>query len=118
LVAEEVGDDIGDAVRCTGLVHLGQHGVDRDVTLTEFECEGAGERLCDRYAGRSNAVGPEGGVRGRARERETLDRKLDRMRDGESAVLVLRGAAGIGKTALMHYCLPSLRMSSRADRWR
>ena len=42
--------------------------------------------------------------RGRARERQALDGLLDRVRDGESAVLVIRGEAGIGKTALMHYC--------------
>src|SRR5690349_5198537 len=42
--------------------------------------------------------------RGRARERQALDNLLDRVRGGESAVLVLRGAAGIGKTALMRYC--------------
>jgi DNA-binding CsgD family transcriptional regulator/tetratricopeptide (TPR) repeat protein len=42
--------------------------------------------------------------RGRARERETLDGILDRIREGESAVLVLRGEAGIGKTTLMRYC--------------
>src|SRR6201988_1636810 len=42
--------------------------------------------------------------RGRAREREALDDLLGRVRGGESAVLVLRGEAGIGKTALMHYC--------------
>jgi DNA-binding CsgD family transcriptional regulator len=42
--------------------------------------------------------------RGRDREREALDRLLDRVRGGESAVLVIRGEAGIGKTALMHYC--------------
>src|SRR6201997_2622409 len=42
--------------------------------------------------------------RGRARERRTLDGLLDRVRGGESAVLVIRGEAGIGKTALMRYC--------------
>jgi predicted ATPase len=40
----------------------------------------------------------------RARERQALDGLLDRVRGGESAVLVIRGEAGIGKTALMHYC--------------
>jgi DNA-binding CsgD family transcriptional regulator len=42
--------------------------------------------------------------RGRARERGVLDGMLDRVREGESAVLVMRGEAGIGKTALMQYC--------------
>src|SRR6201995_1236847 len=42
--------------------------------------------------------------RGRARERQALDGLLGRVRDGESAVLVIRGEAGIGKTALMRYC--------------
>jgi len=42
--------------------------------------------------------------RGRARERQALDRLLERVRGGESAVLVIRGEAGIGKTELMRYC--------------
>ena len=42
--------------------------------------------------------------RGRARERKALDGLLDHVRAGESAVLVIRGEAGIGKTALMRYC--------------
>src|SRR5690348_11892452 len=42
--------------------------------------------------------------RGRTRERQALDGLLDRVRGGESAVLVIRGEAGIGKTALMRYC--------------
>ena len=42
--------------------------------------------------------------RGRARERQVLDSLLDRVRRGESATLVIRGEAGIGKTALMRYC--------------
>jgi DNA-binding CsgD family transcriptional regulator len=33
-----------------------------------------------------------------------LDDLLDRIRGGESAVLVIRGEAGVGKTALMRYC--------------
>jgi len=42
--------------------------------------------------------------RGRARERKALDDLLGRVRDGESALLVILGEAGIGKTALMRYC--------------
>ena len=42
--------------------------------------------------------------RGRSRERRELDRLLDGVRGGESAALVIRGEAGIGKTALLHYC--------------
>ena len=41
------------------------------------------------------------GFLGRASERATLDRLLSRVRDGQSAALVIRGEAGIGKTALM-----------------
>ena len=41
---------------------------------------------------------------GRARERATLDGLLDRVRGGASAALVIRGEAGIGKTALLRYC--------------
>ena len=37
-------------------------------------------------------------------ERRELDRALEEVRGGHSAVLVVRGEAGIGKTALMHYC--------------
>src|SRR5512132_2359433 len=41
---------------------------------------------------------------GRAVEREALDRLLENVRGGQSAVLVIRGEAGIGKTALLQYC--------------
>jgi DNA-binding CsgD family transcriptional regulator/tetratricopeptide (TPR) repeat protein len=43
------------------------------------------------------------GLRGRGRERTALDRLLDEVRAGQSRVLILRGEAGIGKTALLDY---------------
>jgi predicted ATPase len=41
---------------------------------------------------------------GRAEERALLDRLLGNVRGGQSAVLVIHGEAGAGKTALLHYC--------------
>jgi DNA-binding CsgD family transcriptional regulator len=46
---------------------------------------------------------PESGLRGRRREREALDRLVETVRAGQSAVLVLRGEPGAGKTALLDY---------------
>jgi DNA-binding CsgD family transcriptional regulator len=40
---------------------------------------------------------------GRTRERERLDAMLAQAREGRSAVLVIRGEPGIGKTALLRY---------------
>src|SRR5437868_14226674 len=44
-------------------------------------------------------------LRGRDSERAVLDRLLQDARAGRSGVLVLRGEAGIGKTALLGYLL-------------
>src|SRR3954470_9437738 len=41
---------------------------------------------------------------GRAGERQAFERMLENVRGGQSAVLVVRGEAGVGKTALLHYC--------------
>ena len=41
---------------------------------------------------------------GRVDERLVLDRLLENVRDGHSAVVVIRGEAGVGKTALLHHC--------------
>jgi predicted ATP-dependent serine protease len=41
---------------------------------------------------------------GRATECQQIDHLLQRVRAGESAALVIRGEAGIGKTALLEYC--------------
>src|SRR6201989_2296518 len=40
---------------------------------------------------------------GQSRERDALDRLLETARRGRSAVLVIRGEAGIGKTALVRH---------------
>src|ERR1700760_104674 len=46
---------------------------------------------------------PGVGFLGRMRERERLDDMLAQARSGRSAVLVICGGAGIGKTALLRY---------------
>ncbi|WP_155370281.1 helix-turn-helix transcriptional regulator [Catellatospora vulcania] len=51
----------------------------------------------------ASAVGNRAGLRGRGRELARLDRALADARAGVSAVLVLRGEPGIGKTALLEY---------------
>ena len=46
-------------------------------------------------------------LRGRRSECEVLDRLLDGVRAGRSGALVLRGEAGVGKTALLEYAIES-----------
>src|SRR3712207_3933586 len=43
------------------------------------------------------------GFLGRTTERAVLDRLLANVREGQSAVLVIHGEAGVGKTALLRY---------------
>ncbi|MEZ0110435.1 DNA-binding CsgD family transcriptional regulator/tetratricopeptide (TPR) repeat protein [Catenulispora sp. EB89] len=50
---------------------------------------------------------------GRARELETLDRLLRDVREGQSRVLVLRGEAGIGKSALLDHVATRAAQDSR-----
>src|SRR3954464_14403234 len=45
----------------------------------------------------------EWGLLGRTSERQRLEQLLANVRGGQSAVLVIRGEAGIGKTALLRY---------------
>src|ERR687894_203050 len=46
---------------------------------------------------------PEPALRGRRREGQALDRLLERVRAGQSGVLVLRGESGVGTSALLEY---------------
>jgi DNA-binding CsgD family transcriptional regulator len=62
-------------------------------------------------AARETALGVDGlgcaesSLLGRRRERDALDRLLANVRSQHSEVLVLRGEAGIGKTALLEYLI-------------
>lgn len=49
------------------------------------------------------SAGPAHGLRGRRAECRVLDQLLQRVRAGQSQVLVLRGEPGVGKTALVDY---------------
>jgi DNA-binding CsgD family transcriptional regulator len=51
----------------------------------------------------SPGLSSPGRLLGREREREVLDRLLDRVRGGHGGVLVVRGEPGVGKTALLEY---------------
>ena len=57
----------------------------------------------------------EPGLIGRAGEVERLTQVLDRVRKGRSAVLVIRGEAGIGKTALLSYARARASGGQRAE---
>src|SRR5687767_9443621 len=57
--------------------------------------------------GRFRGPGGPSGLRGRARECAQLDDLVSAIGRGESRSLVLRGEAGIGKTALLEYLTAS-----------
>ena len=53
----------------------------------------------------ADTQGRASGLLGRRSEREMLDRLLANVRAGQSQVLLLRGEAGVGKSALLDYLL-------------
>ena len=58
---------------------------------------------CRFYDGGGRREGAPAMIRGRRQQRSTLDGLLADLRAGRSRVLVVRGEAGIGKTALLGY---------------
>jgi DNA-binding CsgD family transcriptional regulator len=59
---------------------------------------------------------PSAQLLGRSSECQTLDRLLESVRAGQSRVLVVRGEAGVGKSALLEYLLDSASPGCRVVR--
>jgi DNA-binding CsgD family transcriptional regulator len=78
-------------------------------TAQEPDRNGTGTYAVRREAGGPSAASPiddsRPRLRGRRSECGALDRLVDRLHAGHSPVLVLRGEAGVGKTALLDYLL-------------
>src|SRR5215213_7382012 len=103
LVVQLAAQDTGE--RTTGAQteedsHRRPHGKPSDDTLARYS-------TTEYDAGRGGvtmAVASPPVLRGRAAECQVLDRLLENVRAGQSAVLVIHGEAGVGKTALLHWC--------------
>src|SRR5229473_2576893 len=82
-------------------------GWDELVRVCGSPAAGAGPGVCWRGAGSTMAGDPPKGRRvmlwGRRQQCEALDGLIAEVRAGRSRVLVVRGEAGIGKTALLGY---------------
>ncbi|MDT5025838.1 MAG: hypothetical protein QOE61_2264, partial [Micromonosporaceae bacterium] len=66
--------------------------------------------LLDEMSGASSPVLPSGRrLLGRGHECGALDRLLDGVRHGRGGVVVMRGEAGVGKTALLDYAIDAAR---------
>ena len=84
-------------------------GVISSSTARQSDPNGTGRYTVRREAGGPSATpridSPRPRLWGRRNECGLLDRLLDELRAGTSSVLVLRGEAGVGKTALLEYLL-------------
>ena len=98
--ARTSGDD-GDAIRSGPVVAAGDHGLTLAATAPRRTRARPGQVPGRRLSGRMDRRPTA--FHGRTSERHVLDRLLDNVRGGEGAALVIRGEAGVGKTALLRY---------------
>jgi DNA-binding CsgD family transcriptional regulator len=89
------------------------------MTISSRSDAQASDALTGLYAGigRPDIADPGAGLRGRGGECAALDRLVADARAGHSAVLVLRGEAGVGKSALLEFVVaraPDCRIARAA----